>query len=120
MKKIQDLLNNCTYLSSNQLIEAEFAKIIKSILTTNPKFLRCYPVPLQFLARQIKNSDDTYKGKRLLAINTTGSTLHNDVRKEIEDVFKVRIYDSYSCEGGAVFSQCSENGNYHPGGICNF
>ncbi len=114
MKKIQDLLNNCTYLSSNQLIEAEFAKIIKSILTTNPKFLRCYPVPLQFLARQIKNSDDTYKGKRLLAINTTGSTLHNDVRKEIEDVFKVRIYDSYSCEGGAVFSQCSENGNYHP------
>lgn len=114
IKKLQDMINNCTYVSSNQLDGSEFERISEKIFSTDPLFLRCYPVPLLFLARQIKEENINYEGKRLIAINTTGSTLHNNVRKEIEDIFNVRIFDSYSCEGGAVFSQCSENSYYHP------
>lgn len=114
IKKIQDYANNCLYLSSNQLIASEIDRILNKIQKNNPKFIRCYPVPLQFLAKRIRDKNETYHGDNLIAINTTGSTLHDDVRKEIEDTFNVRIFDSYSCEGGAVFAQCPTCESYHP------
>jgi len=114
IKKIQDFVNNSIYLSSNQLGVDEFNRIWKEIQKGNPKFIRCYPVPLQFLSQLIKKENQTYNGDALIAINTTGSTLHDDVRKEIEDVFKVKIFDSYSCEGSSGFAQCPSHENYHP------
>jgi phenylacetate-CoA ligase len=114
IKKIQDSMNRTLYLSSNQLIPSEFNRISCEIEEYNPKFIRCYPVPLQFLAKQIRNKSQRYNGTALKSINTTGSTLHDEVRKEIEDIFEVKIFDAYSCEGGAVFAQCPTHENYHP------
>ena len=34
------------------------------------------------------------------------------MREFIEEIFNTRVYDSYSCEGGANVSQCYE-GYYH-------
>jgi phenylacetate-CoA ligase len=114
VKKMQDKMNNCLYLSSIQLTPLEFQKIEKKIINFNPLFIRCYPVPLQFLAQQIIEISNKYQGKSLKAINTTGSTLHDDIRNKIENVFNVKIFDSYSCEGGTVFSECPAHVNYHP------
>ncbi|MDD3876062.1 MAG: phenylacetate--CoA ligase family protein [Bacteroidales bacterium] len=114
LKKIQDYFNNCLYLSSTQLTSEEFTEIENKILNYNPSFIRCYPVPLHYLSQLIKKHHRNYNGKNLIAINTTGSTLHNDIRQEIQDVFKVNIYDAYSCEGGAVFAECPTHSNYHP------
>ena len=115
IKKIQDYVNNCIYLSSNQIVSSEFTRIGNEIQKGNPKFIRCYPIPLQFLAQMIKKENQNYLASDLVAINTTGSTLHDDVRKEIEEVFRVKIFDAYSCEGGSVFAQCPTHENYHPG-----
>lgn len=114
MKKMQDKMNSCLYLSSKQLSPNDFDKIKDDINNFDPLFIRCYPVPLLFLAQQIKNTDREYRGKSLKAINSTGSTLLSEVRKEIEDVFKVKIFDAYSCEGGSIFTQCPAHIYYHP------
>ncbi len=114
VKKIQDKLNNCLYLSSTQLSPREFQLIEKKIHNFNPLFIRCYPVPLDFLAKQIKKIRSKYQRNSLIAINTTGSTLHDEERREIEEIFNVKIFDSYSCEGGTVFSECPSKNYYHP------
>lgn len=114
IKKIQDLMNNCLYLSSTQISSKNFTEIAKKINRFEPFFIRGYPVPLMVLAQQLKNNTLNYNAKSLVAINTTGSTLSDGYRKEIESVFGVKIYDSYSCEGGTVFSQCPNREYYHP------
>lgn len=110
IKKLQDKVNNCRYLFSQQLVKQNFEHILDNIIKFKPKFLRCYPVPLFLLADIIKEKDLNLGF--IKAINTTGSTLHPPEREFIEQVFNARIYDSYSCEGGANISQCHE-GNYH-------
>lgn len=114
IKKIQDFLNNSLYLSSTKLEPVEFHKIVKAINKYNPKFIRCYPVPLSLLARQFELEQSLYKGTNLIAINTTGSTLHERERDEIERIFGVKVFDSYSCEGGAIFFECPDHNRYHP------
>lgn len=114
LKKIQDYVNNSRYLSSNQLNEIEFKRIIDEVFKIDPSFIRCYPVPLFYLASQIENKYEGFCGKNLKAINTTGSTLSEEVRQKIEEVFKVKVFDSYSCEGGAMFFECPAHGFYHP------
>ena len=112
LKNIQDYFNNCRYLSSNQLSSEEFITIGEEIRSFEPKYIRCSPVPLLFLSSFIKNYDGGI-GDSLLAINTTGSTLLNESRMKIENVFKTKIYDSYSCEGGAICAECKTSENYH-------
>jgi len=114
IKKLQDYFNNSLYLSANQLISSEFKKLLKEIHKYNPKFIRCYPVPLHYLAQQIKEDNTYYKGEGLFGIITPGSKLHDEVRKEIEDVFNIKIFDAYSCEGGSVFAECPSHEYYHP------
>lgn len=114
IKRIQDVMNNCLYLSSQQLSADVFRNFEKEIINFNPSFIRCYPVPLHFLAMQIRENSNSYTGNKLRAINTTGSTLLGDVRNEIESTFNVKIYDSYSCEGGSAFSECENHTYYHP------
>lgn len=114
IKKLQDKVNNSLYLSLNQLSSDDINKIIDNFYKFDPLFIRCYPIPLMLIAKQIKNTDGYYKGKSLKALTTTGTTLHDEVRKEIEDVFKVKIHDAYSCEGGGIFKQCPTFEYYHP------
>lgn len=77
IKNIQDYINNSVYISSNQLIPSEYYQINKKIQKSNPKFIRCYPVPLQYLSKQFKINNQPFQNTNLIAINTTGSTLHD-------------------------------------------
>lgn len=114
IKKVQDFINNSLYLSSTQLTSDGFSKITESVLKFDPKYIRCYPVPLYFLAQQFEQNYGKYEKPSLLAINTTGSTLSPKVRLKVEEVFGVKIFDSYSCEGGAMFFECPTHKHYHP------
>ncbi len=113
MKKVQDLLNNCTYISFDNLSDKKFSELIKEIEKIDPEIIRCYPAPLYFMANLIEKQGGI-KLKNLKAINTTASTLYPYMREKIQKIFKTKIYDSYSCEGGSVFSQCENLENYHP------
>ena len=96
IKKIQNYFNRCLYLSTNQLTKLAFDNIIEKIEQYEPKIIRGYPAPLFFLAEIVEKRKEI-KFPNLLAINTTGSTLHSDIREKIQKIFKVKIYDSYGC-----------------------
>ncbi len=117
IKRIQDLLNNCNYIYFEKLTEKTFLELIEKIESIDPKIIRCYPIPLYYMAEIIEKRGGI-KLKNLKAINTTASTLHPYMRRKIQKVFNTKIYDSYSCEGGSVFSQCETLENYHPSEEC--
>ncbi len=112
-KKMQDKVNRCTYLYSQQLIKSNFDVIINEILRIQPHFLRSYPAPLVFLVSQAEERGLLNQFSFMKAVTTTGSTLHTRHRKYIENTLNLKIYDSYSCEGGGIVSECENRYNYH-------
>ncbi len=113
LKNFQDVFNNSSYIYFENLTEDIFIDMINKIQSFDPMFIRSYPIPLYYLAGIIENQGGI-KLKELRGINTTGSTLHPYMRNKIEKIFNVNIYDSYSCEGGANFTQCEFLKYYHP------
>lgn len=107
-KRLQDKINNTALFSSEYTPEslADFEKLFNKF---KPEFLRSYPDPLQFLALQISE----FEWDGLKAVNTTGNILFPEIRNMIENKFKVKIFDSYSCEGGPNFFECPTHECYH-------
>jgi phenylacetate-CoA ligase len=110
-KKIQDKINNCYYLLVQQLTDENFSKIVKDIQNYKPKFVRGYPDPLLFLANYINKNNICLPS--IFAVNTTGNILFPENRKIIENTFKCKVFDSYSCEGGANVFECETHKCYH-------
>ena len=97
VKQIQDFMNNCTYVPFYSINDDILKSILDKIEHTKPSFIRSYPSPLYLLARY-RNSHPGYQFTPY-HIMTTGSTLTEDYRNEIEKAFGCDIIDSYSCEG---------------------
>lgn len=113
LKRIQDALNNCSYQYSEHLTQEIFNKIVDNIEKYDPKFIRGYPLLLEYLSDVLKNKKEI-ELSNLKAVSSTGSTLYPKMIHKIEETFDAYIYDSYSCEGGAIFAQCEDRKNYHP------
>jgi phenylacetate-CoA ligase len=111
IKKLQDKASRNKYLASNPLIDSNFEYLLKEIEQYRPKIIRCYPDPLQFLAKY--KQDHLEYSHIPLAINTTGNILHPETRKEIESVFKCEVFDSYRCEGNSAVFECPTHSCYH-------
>lgn len=111
LKRLQDSISNNMYLATNPLIESNFEFILEAIEKYKPKIIRCYPDPLLFLARhRAKSKKFNYSP---LAITTTGNTLYQETREEIETAFGCKIFDSYSCEGNSNVFECHTHSCYH-------
>lgn len=97
VKKWQDRANRCLFVPFYSIDDNALKSILDTIETRKPLVIRSYPAPLYLLARY-RNSHPgyTYTPRRLF---TTGSTLPEAYRKEIEKAFGCDIIDSYSCEG---------------------
>lgn len=97
IKKLQDRLNNCLFVPFYSITDDNLALILQKIEATKPLFIRSYPAPLYLLAKY-RNSHTGYHHfpKHVF---TTGSTLPEVYRNEIERAFGCDIIDSYSCEG---------------------
>lgn len=97
-KQLQDIFLRTKYISTANLNDEQFSKIISILENYNPKIIRSYPDPLFFLANYIKKNDiNTIKPK---VLTTTGNLLIPKIRDFIENKFNSKIYDSYRCEGG--------------------
>jgi phenylacetate-CoA ligase len=110
IKKMQDAFNRCLYLYIPDLTSNTLHKIIDKIGTEKPEFIRCYPDPLFFIAKILK--DEKRPLKFIKAINTTGNILTDEARALIEEQFGCPLFDSYSCEGSAVFFEGPTRENY--------
>ena len=110
IKKLQDFFDR-TYLFNHSYTEENFKFFIKKMRVYKPLFLRSYPDPLEFIARYVKKNN--IKLPEITAINTTGNMLFDETRHLIEDAFNAKIFDSYSCEGGANTFECPTHSCYH-------
>lgn len=97
MKKWQDRINRCIYVPFYSMDDTSLDNILNTIEKEHPLYIRSYPAPIYLLARY-RNSHPRYSHSPR-RIFTTGSTLSDDYRKEIEKAFGCDIIDSYSCEG---------------------
>jgi phenylacetate-CoA ligase len=111
VKRLQDKMSRNLYLATNPLVDSNLEHILKEIERYKPKFIRCYPDPLLFLARY-RNEHRGFSHKPI-AITTTGNTLHPETRTEIETAFGCKIFDSYSCEGNSNVFECPSHTGYH-------
>ena len=97
IKSFQDFANNCLYIPFYSITNNTLDTILNLIEKKRPKFIRSYPSPLYLLARY-RNSHPNYHFTPH-HIFTTGSTLSESYRNEIEKAFGCDVIDSYSCEG---------------------
>lgn len=111
LKRLQDFFSNNLYLATNPLVDNNFEFILQQIEKFEPKIIRCYPDPLLMLARyKHENQNFTFTPH---AITTTGNTLFPETRKEVEEAFDCKIFDSYSCEGNSTVFECPTHVGYH-------
>jgi len=110
IKKIQDKINRVK-LFDGAYDEKGFIEFVNIFKNKNPLFLRTYPDPLVLLSNYAKNNNVEFSG--LKAINTTGNILFLEARKLIENTFNTKVFDSYSCEGGANVFECETHSCYH-------
>jgi len=111
IKRLQDSLTRNLYIKADPLDNENFKRILAIIEDYKPKVIRCYPDPLLFLARY-KKAHPQFSYSPLF-INTTGNTLHPETRKEIEEAFQCKIFDSYSSEGNSCLFECNTHDGYH-------
>jgi phenylacetate-CoA ligase len=97
IKNLQDLANNCLFVPFYSITDETLVSILDRIEHSKPLFIRSYPSPLYLLARY-RNSHPGYS-HRPRHIFTTGATLPDAYREEIERAFGCDVIDSYSCEG---------------------
>lgn len=109
-KQLQDFFLRTRYISTAQMNDNHFKKIVNAIEVYNPKIIRSYPDPLFFLANYLKNNNiDNIKPK---VLTTTGNLLLPKMRTFIEKQFSTKIYDSYRCEGGPNAFENPEHDRY--------
>ncbi|KUO61713.1 hypothetical protein APF79_03570 [bacterium BRH_c32] len=111
LKNIQDFITRNLYLNTNPLSDDNFETILQRIAKYQPAFLRCYPDPLIYLSRYIKKYP--INSFNIKAINTTGNTLFQENRREIEEAFGCKIFDSYGSEGNSTVFECPTHSCYH-------
>lgn len=109
-KKLQDLINRSTYLFIPDLSRKCLENIIALLEKKKPLYVRCYPDPLVFMSEILRDSNKKFQG--IKAINTTGNILTPESRALIEERFNCPVFDSYSCEGGALFYESPERDAY--------
>ena len=97
IKRLQDLANNCLFVPFYSITDDTLISILGKIEHFKPLYIRSYPSPLYLLARY-RNSHPGYTHCPI-HVFTTGSTLPQSYRNEIERAFGCDVIDSYSCEG---------------------
>ena len=111
-KFIYKILRNFIYLSAFDMGDENMERYVAIINKNKPKIGYGYPSAWHLLAKYIKKNN--FKIHRTSAIFTTAEKLHFSMRKEIEDVFKCEVYDSYGLNDGGISAyECSEHSGLH-------
>ena len=109
-KRLQDRVNNCIHVPFYSIDDQTLCTILDLVERCHPKYIRAYPLPLYLMA-QYRNTHPEYTFHPT-RIFTTGATLTDTYRKEIEQAFGCDIIDSYSCEGTPNTYQTPEHNGY--------
>lgn len=115
LKTLQDYINRCTFVPFYSINDDTLAAVLNQIELSRPKFIRSYPIPL-FLLAQYRNTHDGFSFSPI-HVMTTGSTLPEAYREEIERAFGCDVIDSYSCEGTPNTYETTQHDGYR---VCDY
>ena len=110
-KKLQDVMNNCSYIFFDSLSVENLCEINNMIETQKPLYIRSYPMPLFLLAKyRLQQTSYSHQPRHIM---TTGAVLTSGERSVIERAFGCDVIDSYSCEGNPNSAETPEHDGYH-------
>lgn len=115
IKALQDRFNRCSYRPFYSINDETLISILEKIEKEKPVFIRSYPAPLYLLAQYRNNHQGFNYCPR--HVFTTGSTLPQAYREEIERAFGCDVIDSYSCEGTPNTYETTAHNGYS---ICRY
>ncbi len=108
-QKIQYLCMNAFQINAFFLNDNELGNFSVKCLKKKPKFIIGYASALVSFARFVKSNNLHIKFN---FIESTSEYLSSEMREEIENIFKCKVYDRYGCrEVGNVAHECE----YHEG-----
>jgi len=107
----KDRILRCRYASAYDMTDAHLDRCLETIERERLGYVFGYPASLYYLARRAAAAGWNLP---LRSAVTWGDMLHPHWRREIEAVFRTRVYDTYGCgEGFQIAAQCGEGAVYH-------
>ena len=111
--KFYFLFQNSILITSYHLNEERLTEAIIIINNSTAKFIYGYSSSIFMIAKFARAKNIKIMSK-LQAIFTTSDMLYKNQRELIEEVFGVKVFDSYGCpESGIVSFECHEHNGYH-------
>lgn len=111
-KKIRLWFYKRVPLNSFEMSEKNMGEFVKKINKYKPVIIESYAQSIDELAKYIKrNNLDIYSPKGIIS---SAGTLYPEMRKNIEEVFKTKVYNRYgSREVGSIACSCTNNEGLH-------
>jgi len=110
-RKLKDFFMRCHYVSAIELDDDSLDETLDLLERKKVRHLWGYPCGIYSLAVRAKARG---WNARIDSVVTWGDNLYPLYRREIESVFKARVYDTYGCsEGMQIAAQCGNGTSYH-------
>ncbi len=112
LKWLKDRLMRVTYVSAFDLSDSVLDRYLELIETRGLRFVTGYAQSVYLLAKRAR---DIGFNRQLDGVVSWGSNMFRHYRREIEEAFGCRVYDSYGVgEGMQVSAQCGvDDETYH-------
>ena len=110
-RRLKDALLGCYYVTASNLSDEALDRCLDQLDRKRIRHVWGYPGSIFCLARRARERGwDTAAS----SVVTWGDQLHEQWRKLIENVFKVKVTDTYGCgEGMQIAAQCGHGPHYH-------
>jgi phenylacetate-CoA ligase len=112
-KRVIEKFTNVKYFSSFGMNEITLGKYARDLIDFQPRFLRGYASALSALATYMQRNNLS-SSLSIRAVFSTSEMLVDNVRHNIESVFKCPVFDGWGLnDGGASAFECSQHNGMH-------
>lgn len=109
---LKDFYYNRLTLNSFSMSESTMMGYLQLLNKHRPKLIKAYAQSIYELAKFAKRNNISVKKQQ--AIHSAAGTLHDFMRKEIEEVFGCKVFNYYgSREVGSIAAECSDHNGLH-------
>jgi len=112
VRRINRSLERIRMASTFVLSDKVYEESAQELRKFHPKIIRGYASSVAMMAKFL--NDTHIRDIRPKAVITSAETLHESMRKSIEEAFDCPVFDFYgSREVGAIAAECEEHSGYH-------
>lgn len=110
--RLRNWLYNRKEFNSFKMSKEDMERFVEEWNRFKPEWVEAYVQSIHEFAKFVKeNKKNVYKPKGIL---TSAGTLYPEIKKEIEDIFKTKVFNRYgSREVGDVACSCEKNEGLH-------